>query len=184
MKKIKLSLIVLFILAFTALNAQVKNQPFSNYRNLEKFNNLVKLNSFTPSVALGLQGGFAKFEGNSGLAVGMFAEIRTESFSLVPQANYWKLDKMNDFEMAGIARMRFRAGSIEPYVDGGIGINFLDDKNTNKNETKLGLDLGGGLDFVGAGTNYSIFIDAKYKIIVGDPNIKGIVLCGGIKFSL
>ncbi|MBI5402428.1 MAG: hypothetical protein HY959_03430 [Ignavibacteriae bacterium] len=184
MKKIKLGLTVLFILAFTTMYAQVKNQPLQSLQNLDRFNTLVKLNSFTPTVSLGIQGGFAKFEGNSGLAVGMFAEIRTESFSMVPQANYWKLDKMNNFEMAGIARMRFRAGSIEPYVDGGIGINFLDDKVTNKNETKLGLDLGGGLDFVGAGANYSIFIDAKYKIIVGDPNIKGIVLCGGIKFSL
>ncbi|MCX6164086.1 MAG: hypothetical protein NTU73_04375, partial [Ignavibacteriae bacterium] len=83
-------------------------------------------------------------------------------------------------------RLRFKTGGMEPYVDGGIGINFLNDKRekTEKNETKLGLDLGGGLDFVGVGANYSIFFDAKYKIIVGDPNLKGIVLCGGIKFSL
>ena len=88
--------------------------------------------------------------------------------------------------MAGIVRLRFKTGGIEPYVDGGIGINFLDDKSkvTEKNDTRIGLDLGGGLDFVGAGSNYSIFIDAKYKIIVGDPNLKGVVFSGGIKFSL
>jgi hypothetical protein len=182
MKKITLSLIIFCVLSFSSLFAQIKNQK------LDRFNNYMKLGSFTPSVCLGIQGGFARIDGNAGtgLGVGMFAEIKTESFSLVPQANYWKVDKMNNFEMAGLARLRFKAGGMEPYVDGGIGINFLNDKRdaTERNDTKLGLDLGGGLDFVGVGANYSIFFDAKYKIIVGDPNIKGLVLSGGIKFSL
>lgn len=188
MKKIKLSLVVLFILAFTSMYAQVKNEPLRQNQNLDKFNSLVKINSFTPSVCLGLQAGFARIDdnGGTGLGVGMFAEIKTESFSLVPQANYWKVEKMNNFEMAGLVRLRFKTGGMEPYVDGGIGLNFLNDKRTatEKNDTKIGLDLGGGIDFVGVGANYSIFFDAKYKIIVGDPNIKGIVLSGGIKFSL
>jgi len=188
MKKIKLSLIVLFILAFTCSYAQVSHQPFQKSEKLERFENLVKINSFTPTVCLGLQAGFARIDdnGGTGLGVGMFAEIKTESFSLVPQANYWKVEKMNNFEMAGLVRLRFRAGGMEPYVDGGIGLNFLNDKRTatERNDTKIGLDLGGGIDFVGVGANYSIFFDAKYKIIVGDPNIKGIVLSGGIKFSL
>jgi hypothetical protein len=184
MKKTTLSLIIVCILSFSSLLAQVKTE--TKNQKSDKFNNYLSVSGFTPTVCLGLLGGFAKFEGSSGLGVGMFAEIKTESFSLVPQTNYWKVDNMNNFEMAGIARLRFKTGGMEPYVDGGIGVNFLNDKRTlpEKNDTKLGLDLGGGLDFVGVGANYSIFFDAKYKIIVGDPNIKGIVLSGGIKFNL
>lgn len=188
MKKLTLSFLIVIIFSFSSLFSQIKSGTSNQPKNLEKFNSYLKINSFTPTVYLGLSGGFSKFDGdrNSGLAIGMFAEIKTESFSLVPQANYWKTDKMNNFEMAGIARLRFRTGGMEPYIDGGLGVNFLDDKTgvTEKNDTKLGLDLGGGLDFVGVGANYSIFIDAKYKIIVGDPNLKGVVFSGGIKFSL
>jgi hypothetical protein len=186
MKKITLSYLIVLILSFSSLYAQYNSEMLKQNQNVEKFHNYLKINNFTPTVCLGLSGGFARIDGNTGMAVGMFAEIKTESFSLVPQANYWKVDNMNNFEMAGIARLRFKTGSMEPYVDGGIGINFLNDKRLTpeRNDTKLGLDLGGGLDFVGAGSNYSIFIDAKYKIIVGDPNIKGVIFSGGIKFSL
>lgn len=186
MKKITLSFTLILVIFISSLQAQYKQEINTQNQNLTKFNNYLKINSFTTSVNLGISAGFAKFE-STGLGVGMFAEIKTESFSLVPQANYWKVDKMNNFEMCGLARLRFNSGGMEPYVDGGIGINFLNDKRdaTNeKNDTKIGLDLGGGLDFTSVGANYSIFFDAKYKIIVGDPNIKGLVLSGGIKFSL
>lgn len=185
MKKITLSFILILAISFSPLYAQYKSEYSKQNNKVERFNNYLKLNSFTPSVSLGIQAGFARFE-STGLGVGMFAEIKTESFSLVPMAYYWKVDNMNNFEMAGLARLRFKAGGMEPYVDGGIGLNFLNDKRVlpEKNDTKIGLDLGGGIDFVGAGANYSLFFDAKYKIIVGDPNLKGLILGGGIKFSL
>lgn len=188
MKKLTLSFLIVFLLSVSSVFSQINSGTLNQSENSEKFNSHLKINSFTPSVCLGLQGGFAKFDGdkNTGLAVGMFAEIKTESFSLVPQANFWKTDVMNDFEMAGLVRLRLGSGPMQPYVDGGIGINFLNDKRdktAEKNDTKIGLDLGGGLDFVGA-SNYTLFIDAKYKIIVGDPNLKGVVFSGGIKFSL
>ncbi len=185
MKKITLSVLLILGISISSLYAQYNSTTIKQNHNVERFNNYLKISSFTPSVDLGLLAGFAKFE-NNGLGIGMFAEIKTESFSLVPMAYYWKVDNMNNFEMAGLARLRFKAGNMEPYVDGGIGINFLNDKRTmpERNDTKLGLDLGGGIDFVGMGGNYSLFFDAKYKIIVGDPNIKGFILGGGIKFSL
>ncbi|MFA5404853.1 MAG: hypothetical protein WC358_07965 [Ignavibacteria bacterium] len=186
MKKITLSFILIFVISIPSLYSQYKTQILKQNQNIERFNNYQKINSFTPSVGLGIQAGFARFE-STGLGVGMFAEIKTESFSLVPMAYYWKVDKMNNFEMCGLARLRFSTGSMEPYVDGGIGLNFLNDKRdptSEKNDTKIGLDLGGGIDFVGVGANYSLFFDAKYKIIVGDPNIKGVIFGGGIKFSL
>ena len=165
---------------------------FSQYKTNPNINNYLKTNPIKPlksnmsatNVELGILAGFARFEGGTGMNVGLFAEIKTESFSFVPQANYWKTDDMNNFEMAGLVRMKFKTGSLEPYVDGGIGLNFLNSHNPEKNDTKVGLDLGGGIDFVGSNSNYTLFGDAKYKIIVGDPNIKGITLSGGIKFAL
>jgi hypothetical protein len=147
----------------------------------------VKKQGVAPQIFLGGAAGIAYMDDNSGLAMGMFAEIKTESFSFVPQANYWKVGDKNNFEAAGLVRIRFKSASIEPYVDGGIGLNFYnftDKDKVQQSFTKVGLDLGGGLDFTGVGSNYSIFIDAKYKIIVSDPNIKGYTLMGGIKFYM
>lgn len=185
MKKITLSFILICVFSISTLYAQYKTETINQNKNIERFNSYLKINSFTPTVCLGIQAGFARFE-STGMGVGMFAEIKTESFSLVPMAYYWKVDNMNNFEMAGLARLRFKTGGMEPYVDGGIGLNFLNDKRTlpERNDTKIGLDLGGGIDFVGVGANYSLFFDVKYKIIVGDPNLKGLILGGGIKFSL
>jgi len=81
---------------------------------------------------------------------------------------------------------------MEPYLDGGIGINFYDDdfedesgNKVNNNVTLLGIDVGGGLELKNVGTNFSILLDAKYKIIINDPgNIKGFVITGGLKFPL
>jgi hypothetical protein len=189
MKKITLSFTLIFVIFISSLFAQINNDAKIQVQQFNKFKNYLKINSLTPTVSLGIQIGMTKFSDTgsigSGFGVGMFAEIKTESFSIVPQANYWKSDKVTNFEMCGLARLRFSTGNMEPYVDGGIGVNFLNDKRlSDRNDTKLGLDLGGGLDFAGVGANYSLFFDAKYKIIVGDPNIKGFILSGGIKFNL
>jgi hypothetical protein len=145
----------------------------------------------SPQVFLGGGAGLAYFKSNSGLNLTLFAEVKTETFSFVPQANYWKVDDENNFEAAGLVRIRFKSSSIEPYVDGGLGINFYNskDKGITESKTKVGLDLGGGLDFLGIGSNYSIFIDLKYKIIIDarntDPNnLAGYTLTGGIKFYM
>jgi len=143
--------------------------------------------AISPQIFLGVNAGAAFIENNSGIAMGMFAEIKTETFSFVPQANFWKVGNNNNFEAAGLVRLRFKSASIEPYVDGGIGVNFYsykDKDNVSQDFTKVGLDLGGGVDFLGIGTNFSIFIDGKYKIIVSDPNVKGYTLTGGIKFYM
>ena len=150
-------------------------------------------------ISIGVNGGFglmSSIQQESGIALGMFAEIQMQTFSIVPQANYWKTDNQSNFELAGLARLKFKTSSIEPYIDGGIGFNIYQSKFSSSNSiTKLGIDLGGGLDNIAVGSNFSIFADAKYKIIVnedeiGDPsknnsyksNVKGYVITAGIKF--
>ncbi|MCU0373482.1 MAG: acyloxyacyl hydrolase, partial [Ignavibacteria bacterium] len=107
-----------------------------------------------------------------------------DNFSIVPMANYWKNDSKNNFEIAGLARFRLKSAAIEPYFDAGLGVNFLTDRDEDKNNTNLGIDLGAGLDFIGISESFSIFADGKYKIIVGSPNLYYYTLIGGIKFYI
>ncbi len=181
--KIKLflsSLILLFVVStgysqynLKNIGADIKTQPM----------HIVNRTAGSPQISLGGGLGLANIDNNAGFGITLFAEIKTESFSFVPQANYWKNDDMNNFEVAGLMRLRFKGATIEPYVDGGIGANFLTRKENSDNRTRVGLDLGGGIDFA-AGVNYTIFVDAKYKIIINDKNITGFTLMGGIKFSM
>lgn len=139
-------------------------------------------------LSLGVHGGFA-FINNLplGIGIGLMADIRIASLSVSPQANYWKAKDDNNFEMAALIRYHLDAKAVAPYFDAGIGINFLNQKSNglNDNFTNVGLDLGGGVEFLDVGTNFNIFIDGKYKIIIKDfGNVSGYTLTGGIKFIL
>lgn len=155
-------------------------------------NERVNSNSLSPNVTstiitLGFQAGGAFVEDNTGLTVGMFANVSYGGFSFVPQANYWRVEGASNFELCGLARIRLgNDRKLEPYIDGGIGINFYDNKK--ETVTKVGLDVGGGLRLYDVGTNYNLIFDGKYKIIVSDVqpqgNISGYFLTAGIEFSL
>lgn len=182
MAKKLLFLIVLLVYCFASSSeAQYKE---NNFRNL--YLELRNLKTVPPSkVDLGIGAGFSFFNNKTGFAVGMFSEIKVESFSIVPQANYWKIDNTSNFEMAGLARLNFQTSTFKPYVDGGIGINFYDDKNENESFTKLGVDIGAGINFEGIFDKNIIFVDGKYKIIISDTGNKySYTLIFGIKFPL
>ena len=193
MKKIILLTFALLIIFYGTSYSQFKSHSFSDNLSPNKKYNKLDLNQVVPTVSLGFNVGLALITAdNTGLAVGMFAEVKTKSFSFVPQANYWQVNDRKNFEMAGLLRLRFESVSMEPYLDGGIGINFYDDdivdasgNKINNNVTLLGIDVGGGLELKNVGTNFSILLDAKYKIIINDPgNIKGFVITAGLKFPL
>ncbi|MCE1165297.1 MAG: outer membrane beta-barrel protein [Bacteroidetes bacterium] len=182
--KIKLflsSLILLIIVSsgYSQINLKNIGSESNSY-----IGHIVNKTAGVPQISLGAGLGLANIENNAGFGITLFSEIKTESFSFVPQANYWKNDDRNNFEIAGLMRVRFRAATVEPYLDGGIGVNFLTDRNSNDNRTRVGLDLGGGIDF-NAGPNYTLFADAKYKIIINnDKNIMGFTILGGIRFTM
>lgn len=139
------------------------------------------------TITLGVQAGGAFVEDNTGLTIGMFANVSYGGFSFVPQANYWRVEGASNFEICGLARIRLSNDrKLEPYLDGGIGINFYDNKI--ETVTKVGLDVGGGLRLYDVGDNYNLIFDGKYKIIVSDVqpagNISGYFLTAGIEFSL
>lgn len=155
-------------------------------------NERVTSNSLSPNVntaviTLGFQAGGAFVEDNTGLTVGMFANVSYGSFSFVPQANYWRVENSSNFELCALARIRLSNDrKLEPYLDGGIGVNFYDNKT--ETVTKVGLDVGGGLRLYDVGTNFNLIFDGKYKIIVSDVqpqgNISGYFITAGIEFSL
>lgn len=168
-RKLFLLLIIFFTSFNLSISQQYKRQPDEKSKS---------------KIAMGVNGGLAYLNDNSGFNAGLFVEINTENFSLVPQANYWKVNENSNFELAGLVRLRFKSTSLEPYVDGGLGVNFYAPDSKSNLQTKIGIDLGGGLDLIGLGENFSVFFDGKYKIIVSDPNIKGYILSGGIKLNL
>ncbi|HRE41034.1 MAG TPA: hypothetical protein PLG90_06855 [Ignavibacteria bacterium] len=192
MKKIKLLLSLVLLLCVTSASySQNDKLNLSDFNKSDSYNKKQDLNSFvnpviTPTgrVGMGVNAGFANIENGTGFAIGLFAEIKTEQFSFVPQANYWKVNKLNNFELAGLIRARFASTSIEPYVDGGIGINFLTQEDNNS-VTKLGIDVGGGIELLNIAKGYTLIFDGKYKIIIQDKNnIDGFVVTAGIKFPL
>ncbi len=178
-KKIFLVIALLYLVNFLS-NAQYIG---NNYQDTKL--SLKNLTAPASRVDLGIGAGFSFFNNKTGYAVGMFSEIKLESFSIVPQANYWKIDNISNFEMAGLARINFQTTSIKPYVDGGIGVNFYDDKDKKESFTKLGVDVGAGINFEGIFEKNIIFVDGKYKIIISDTGNKyGYTLIFGIKFPL
>jgi hypothetical protein len=186
------SKIILFVLAAVFF---VSGNIYSQYLKSDKINlkqelksGSVTMNQVKPTeskITLGIGIGFAFYEG-TGVAVSMFSEMKFDKFSFVPAANFWKVENTANFEMAGIGRYTFKASNMNPYVDAGIGLNFYDKKNV-ESFTKVGLDLGAGIDFPGLIENAIVFVDGKYKIIISngiEGNIYSYTLTGGLKFLL
>jgi preprotein translocase subunit SecD len=181
-KKTFLVLLVIFLTSYFCYS-QIKSDL--NYESMLLSKQVVPASK----LSLGVHGGFSFLEHSSmGLAVGLMADIKVANLSVSPQANYWKVSDDNNFEMAVLLRYHLDSKAIAPYFDLGIGLNFLNKKispSFTDSFTNLGLDLGGGLEFLDVGTNYNIFIDGKYKIIIKDNgNVSVYTLTGGIKFIL
>ena len=175
--RLGLALFVFFVSLSELYSQDFRSMESSIYKSQKK--------ASTQRIFIGGGIGFAFINNsNEGLDLNFFTEIKSDNFSIVPMANYWKNDSKNNFEIAGLARFRVKSAAIEPYFDAGIGVNFLTDRDEDKSDTNLGIDLGAGLDFIGISDSFSIFADGKYKIIVGSPNLYYYTLIGGIKFYI
>ncbi|MBS1493911.1 MAG: hypothetical protein JST55_10385 [Bacteroidetes bacterium] len=183
----KSKLLLLAVLILTLSNFSYGQNYLSNLKLNE---NKSKLNPpVTPApVSLGVHLGVASIEGEAGFNVGALAEIGYGKFSFTPQMNYWKLKNTNNFEIAGLGRIKLApvgAGSpINPYLDGGLSVNFYNDA-TQSNNTRLGIVLGGGVESNMLSAGFSVYGDIKYKlIIIKESNASGVVVNVGIKFPM
>lgn len=188
----KLILVFALILLLSSENSQA--QYLSQYKNFKDTDN--KENSYSSSsenflskskglpstgASVGFNLGLASIEAKVGFAIGAFAEINAGGFSFLPQANYWNAGDQNNFELAGLARFYLSPAVVRPYLDGGLGVNFLNTEKTNT--TKLGLDIGGGVEMTNIGTSFNLIFDGKYKLIIKDNgNLSCFVFTAGMKF--
>lgn len=186
MKKILALSFIISLVTFQLSNAQYSELPETDSKS--ELRSFIQPGKTILKGGLGVNAGLAFMESNTGLAVGVFAELEAGSFAFVPQANYWQVKKQNNFELAAILRLKFPSLTIEPFVDGGIGINFYNNNNNPADEdsfTKLGVDVGGGVELKTVSSSFNLVIEGKYKIIINnDPpgNISGYTITAGMKF--
>ena len=181
--KSKLFLLSAFILLFANLSYSQ-----NDFGKLKLTEDRSKISVPGSPVSLGVHVGIASIEGEAGFNIGALAEIGYGKFSFTPQMNYWKLKNTNNFELAALGRIKLAppgAGSpINPYLDGGLTLNFYNDASLNNN-TRLGLALGGGIESNLLSSGFSLYADAKYKlIIIKEANTSGFVINVGIKFPM
>ncbi len=163
------------------------------------------LTSFAPRVAYVMPQDLDATIG-FGAVVGL-GEI-SPGFGLELTADYWKsnfegLDnwEVKDFIIGARARYDLATeGSMKPYLFGGLAMNFLSydieiddllgdlddwgygdlyDDSYSDSESKIGFDLGGGLDF--PGESMSFFAEAAYRIV---EDWSSFWLGGGVKFNM
>ncbi|MBS1515569.1 MAG: outer membrane beta-barrel protein [Bacteroidetes bacterium] len=182
----KSKLLLLAVLIFTFCNL---SQAQNYIGELKLTENKSKLNPPVPGspVSLGVHIGVASIESETGFNVGAFAEIGYGKFAFTPQLNYWKLKNTNNFEIAGLGRIKLApptGAPINPYLDGGLSINFYNDA-TQSNNTRLGIVLGGGVESQMLSAGFSVYGDIKYKlIIIKESNTSGFVINVGLKFPM
>lgn len=175
-----------FFLLFTVNSVFAQVIPEIKSLNDFKFSSNLKSNQVlmpipSSGASMGFNTGMAIIEGNVGFAIGAFAELKAGSVSFVPQANYWTASEQNNFELAGLARFYLSKTVIQPYLDGGLGINFFNQQNSNV--TKLSIDIGGGIDLQQFGDSFTLMFDGKYKLIIRDPgNVSCFIFTAGMKF--
>lgn len=182
----KSKLLLLAVLIFTISNISFAQSLY----DLKLNENKSKINPLVPGspVSLGVHLGVVSIEGEAGFNVGALAEIGYGKFSFTPQLNYWKLKNTNNFELAGLGRIKLApigpSTHINPYLDGGLSINFYNDA-AQSNNTRLGIVLGGGVESALLSSGFSLYGDIKYKlIIIKESNASGVVFNVGIKFPM
>ncbi|HPS65210.1 MAG TPA: outer membrane beta-barrel protein [Ignavibacteria bacterium] len=178
-KLLLLSLVIIFVPVF--VNAQYLENKSTLSPLTEKANTIAPKSN----ISLGIGVGPAFFKSTTGINLSFFTEVAMESFSIIPQANYWKVNETNNFELAGDMALHFAMAGLSPYGEAGLGVNFYDDKDNDESFTALGLNLGLGLEFKELIKGATVFVDGRYKLIIRNSgNKEHYVLTGGVKLPL
>lgn len=191
--KIKVNALFLVIL-ITAIFSNGYTQislPAPTLKQNSALNNLPDLNkkglsAGTTTTALGIHIGLASIKGESGFNIGAFAELPYGKFSVTPQVNYWKIKTTSNFELSLLGRGKLGSpgAGLNPYIDGGLGINFYNKDNDNL--TRLGIIVGGGLESEPLKSGMILYGDVKFKLLIikEEDNPSGFFLNAGVKFPM
>lgn len=171
--------------SFSQFIPEIKNLNQISQKEKSSVSGINKISSKGSSI--GFNGGMAIIDGEVGYAIGAFAELKLGNIMFVPQMNYWNQDQQNNFEIDGIGRKYFGGKGINPYFDGGLGVNFYNTYiNSEVNLVKLSLILGAGVEFGKLGSSIVLLVDGKYKLIINDAydlgNISTFIITFGFKF--
>jgi hypothetical protein len=181
----KLKKLLLLALAIIFVPLIVNAQYLESKNTLSPLTEMTLTPPVKSNISLGVGMGPVFFSGNTGINISFFTEVAMESFSIVPQANYWKVNQTNNFELAGDMALHFAMAGLSPYGEAGLGVNFYDDKDKDENFTALGLNLGLGLEFKELIKGATVFVDGRYKLIIRNSgNKEHYVLMGGVKLPL
>lgn len=138
------------------------------------------------TTALGIHIGLASVKSETGFNIGALAEINYNNFAITPQVNYWKIKTTSNFELSMLGRVKLGSPAIgiNPYLDGGLGIEFYN--NNNENLTRLGIILGGGIESAPLKSGFILYGDFKFKLLIikEEENPSGFFLNAGIKFPM
>lgn len=138
------------------------------------------------TTGLGIHLGLASVKSETGFNIGALAEINYNKFALTPQVNYWKIKTTSDFELSMLGRMKLGAPAVgvNPYLDGGLGVEFYN--NNNDNLTRLGIILGGGVESAPLKSGFILYGDVKFKLLIikEEDNPSGFFINAGVKFPM
>jgi opacity protein-like surface antigen len=149
------------------------------------------------NVGLGIRGvgasvGFVDPEGGSStVSLGLHLDAGTlaPNLHLKPYFQYWSVGassggyNIDNSDVAFAADLNYdfpiQGSRVTPYLGGGLGLHFLSSDasvpgGTSTNNTKLGIDLQGGIRSI-VMPNFSLFAETKYTFIsdAGEFNILG-----------
>lgn len=96
---------------------------------------------------------------------------------LLPSLMYWKAGDLSDLSANADLYYHFVSeGQVTPYVGAGLGLNLFNNDGSNGSDTKLGLNLIGGLRIPAPAVHY--FLEGRYTA----SKFSQFGLLGGITF--
>jgi len=100
-------------------------------------------------------------DGTAALGVHAVLEKPGTRLHLDPNLRYWNVDGVRDVAPNMDATFHFRPeSSWTPYIGGGLGLNFVHHRMSERSSTDLGLNFIGGVRFPGAANHY--FLEGRY----------------------
>jgi hypothetical protein len=124
--------------------------------------------------------GYTSPEGLDGtVTVGGHVEFQNDTrVHLVPNLNYWKVDRVSDVNPNMDVYYHFEPESRpSPYVGGGVGLDVRNSPDTDRSGTSMNANVIGGVRFPSGANHY--FVETRFTA----SNESRVDLVGGITFK-
>jgi len=100
-------------------------------------------------------------DGTTTLGAHLEFERHESRVHLIPSVMYWKTDDLSDLSANADLYYHFlREGLMTPYVGAGLGLNFFSSDRSNQSDSKLGVNLFGGVRLPAGALHY--FLEGRY----------------------